>query len=71
MGIESEVNKMEEHISKLETELQSAKERLKKYTDDHTHPVTGHKKKILFKTTPEQRKEYNKQMYQGCCCILL
>jgi hypothetical protein len=76
MDKDEKIKEMEEHISNLETELQSTKEHLKKYTappsskvyyEKHKEVVKERVKKCREKTTytstPEQRKEYNKQAY--------
>ena len=76
MDKDEKIKEMEEQISNLETELQSTKEHLKKYTAPTSSKVYYEKHKDLvkqrvkkcrentiYKSTPEQRKEYNKQAY--------
>ena len=70
------IKDLEEKNAQLEAELQSTKERLKKYTAPPSSKVYYEKNKELvkervkkcreqttYKSTPEQRKEYNKQSY--------
>ena len=65
-----------EKVSNLETELQSTKEHLKKYTapasskvyyeknrEAQKQRVKIYKEKTNYKPTPEQKKIYNKQAY--------
>jgi len=76
MDNEEKIKKMEEQISNLETELQATKEHLKKYTAPASRKVYYEnnkeaikervkkcREKITYKSTPEQRKEYNKISY--------
>jgi len=70
------IKELEEKNAQLETELQATKEHLKKYTapasnkvyyekhkDEHKQRVSEYKKKTNYKSTPEQRREYNRQSY--------
>jgi len=70
------IKELEEKNAQLEAELQSTKEHLKKYTAPPSSKVYYEKNKELvkervkrcrekttYKSTPEQRKEYNKQSY--------
>jgi hypothetical protein len=76
MDKDEKIKDMEEHISNLETELQATKEHLKKYTAPASRKVyyernkekekqraKEYKEKTNYKSTPEQRKEYNRQSY--------
>jgi hypothetical protein len=73
---EEKIKEILEENAKLKEELQSTKEHLKKYTappsskvyyEKHKEVVKERVKKCREKTTytstPEQRKEYNKQAY--------
>jgi len=70
------IKELEKKNAKLEEELQATKEHLKKYTAPPSSKVYYQKNKELVKervkkcrektnytSTPEQRKEYNKQSY--------
>ena len=76
MDNEEKIKEMEEQISNLETELQATKEHLKKYTAPASRKVYYEnnkeaikervkkcREKTTYKSTPEQRKEYNKISY--------
>jgi len=76
MDKDEKIKEMEEHISNLETELQSTKEHLKRYTAPASRKlyyennkeaikerVKKCREKTTYKSTPEQRKEYNKISY--------
>jgi len=76
MDNEEKIKEMEEQISNLETELQATKEHLKKYTapsykkeyyeknkDVIKERNHKYKEKTNYKSTPEQRKEYNQISY--------
>jgi hypothetical protein len=76
MDNQAKIKELSEENAKLKEELQSTKEHLKKYTapssnkvyyekhkDEHKHRVSEYKKKTNYKSTPEQRKEYNRQSY--------
>jgi hypothetical protein len=76
MDNEEKIKKMEEHISNLETELQTTKEHLKKYTAPASRKVYYERNKELekqrakeykentnYKSTPEQVKLYNQRAY--------
>ena len=76
MDKDEKIKEMEEHISNLETELQATKEHLKKYTAPASRKVyyernkekekqraKEYKEKTNYKSTPEQRKEYNRISY--------
>jgi hypothetical protein len=76
MDKDEQIKELEEKISKLEEDLQATKEHLKKYTAPPSSKVYYEKHKELVKervkkcrekttytSTPEQRKEYNKQAY--------
>ncbi len=67
---------LEEKNAKLEEELQTTKDHLKKYTapasskvyyekhkEAQKQRVKEYKEKTIYKPTPEQKKEYNKQAY--------
>ncbi len=70
------IKELEEKNAQLEEELRATKEHLKKYTapasnkvyyekhkDEHKQRVSEYKKKTNYKSTPEQRREYNRQSY--------
>ena len=70
------IKELEERNAQLEDELRTTKEHLKKYTAPPSSKVYYEKNKELvkervkkcrekttYKSTPEQRKEYNKQSY--------
>lgn len=70
------IKELEERNAQLEHELRTTKEHLKKYTAPPSSKVYYEKNKELvkervkkcrekttYKSTPEQRKEYNKQSY--------
>jgi len=70
MDKDEKVKEMEEKISNLETELQSTKEHLKKYTAPSYKKEYYEKNKAVinernknYKPTPEQKKEYNRREY--------
>jgi transcription initiation factor IIE alpha subunit len=76
MDNEEKIKKMEEHISNLETELQTTKEHLKKYTAPASRKVyyernkeqekqraKEYKENTNYKSTPEQVKLYNQRAY--------
>ena len=79
MDKDEKIREMEEHISNLETELQSTKAHLKRYTapasrkvyyENNKEAIKERVKKCRekttyksYKSTPEQRKEYNKISY--------
>ena len=76
MDNQSRINQLEEENAKLKEELQAVKEHLKKYTAPASRKVyyeknkekekqraKEHKEKTNYKSTPEQKKEYNKQAY--------
>ena len=76
MDNEEKIKEMEQQISNLETELQATKEHLKKYTAPASRKVyyernkekekqraKEYKEKTNYKSTPEQRKEYNRISY--------
>ena len=76
MDKDEKIKEMEELISNLETELQATKEHLKKYTAPASRKVYYEnnkeaikervkkcREKTTYKSTPEQRKEYNKISY--------
>jgi hypothetical protein len=76
MDNEKIIKELTEKNAKLEDELQLTKEHLKKYTAPTSSKVYYEKHKDLvkqrvkkcrentiYKSTPEQRKEYNKQAY--------
>lgn len=70
MSDKEKIKELEEKISKLETELQSTKEHLKKYTAPSYKKIyyENNKEKLLEKmksnpTPPDKRKEYNRQSY--------
>ena len=73
---EEKIKEILEENAKLKEELQSTKEHLKKYTSPQSSKVYYEKHKEVVKervkkcrekttytSTPEQRKEYNKQAY--------
>jgi hypothetical protein len=73
---EEKITEILEENAKLKEELQSTKDHLKKYTspasnkvyyekhkDEHKQRVSEYKKRTNYKSTPEQRKEYNRQSY--------
>ena len=70
MDKDEKIKEMEEQISNLETELQSTKEHLKKYTAPSSRKLyyENNKEQILEKkklnpSSQEKRKEYNKISY--------
>ena len=76
MDKDSRIKELEEKNAKLEEELRATKEHLKKYTAPPSSKVYYEKNKELvkervkkcreknnYKSTPEQRREYNRQSY--------
>jgi len=70
MDNEEKIKALEEKNAKLEAELQSTKEHLKKYTAPSYKKEYYEKNREViiernknYKPTPEQKKEYNKQAY--------
>ena len=76
MNNEDKIKEILEENAKLKEELQATKEHLKKYTapasrkvyyeknkDKEKQRAKEYKEKTNYKSTPEQRKEYNKQSY--------
>ena len=70
MDAEAKINELSEKNAKLEEELRTTKEHLKKYTypsrnkkyyENNKAVVIERNKK--YKSTPEQIKEYNKRAY--------
>jgi hypothetical protein len=64
------ISELEAKVSKLEEELQSTKEHLKRYTAPASRKQYYQNNKELLRQrieqcrpTPEQRKEYNKRAY--------
>ena len=73
---EEKIKEILEENAKLKEELQATKEHLKKYTAPASRKVyyernkekekqraKEYKEKTNYKSTPEQRKEYNRQSY--------
>ena len=76
MNTDEKIKVLEEENARLKEELQTTKEHLKKYTAPASRKVyyennkeaikernRKYKETINYKSTPEQRKEYNKQAY--------
>jgi shikimate kinase len=76
MDKDERIKGLEETVFKLETELQSTKEHLKKYTAPASRKMyyennkevinernRTYKENTNYKPTPEQKKEYNRQAY--------
>ena len=76
MEYEDKIKEILEENTKLKEELQATKEHLKKYTAPASRKVyyernkekekqraKEYKEKTNYKSTPEQRKEYNRQSY--------
>jgi len=76
MDNEEKIKELEEKNAKLEEDLQATKEHLKKYTAPASRKVYYEnnkeaikervkkcREKTTYKSTPEQRKEYNKISY--------
>ena len=70
MDKDDRIAELQEKVSKLEEELQSTKEHLKRYTAPSSRKEYYQNNKELVKEriskcrpTPEQRKEYNKRAY--------
>ena len=76
MDTDEKIKVLEEENARLKEELQITKEHLKKYTAPASRKVyyennkeaikernRKYKETTNYKSTPEQRKEYNKQAY--------
>ena len=76
MDDKERITELEDKISQLEDELLATKEHLKKYTapasnkvyyekhkEEQKQRVKEYRKRTNYQTTPEQKKEYNKQAY--------
>ena len=76
MDKDEKIKALEEENAKLQHELQSTREHLKKYTapasskvyyekhkEEQKQRVRVYKETTNYKPSPEQKKEYNKQAY--------